>query len=549
MIKNALHNLVFTFATVLFLAFAATARAQTTPTYTDLWWNPAESGWGINLNQQGDIIFGTWFTYGSNNAAQWFVMSDLRRQADGSFTGPIFLATGLPFRQIFGAESIRSVTSAGTATLRFSGASTGTFSYTIGSVSQTKSITRQIIVADAPTTCTQQSVAASRTAGENYQDLWWVPAESGWGLNLSHQADTIFATWFTYREDGTAQWLVASNVARQADGSYMGLLYRTTGIAYQNINNAAVIQSVQEVGQLTLRFQNGEDGYMSYKLDGIGGHKRIQRQTFGPTVNQCTNARTTPRPVPAATAISCIAFYDFTVGNKYVSAFRQSNGFAGTRNNTIVAPTTFNNTPVLAVEDMQPQAPNGLSGAFTQFFEVRGNTIGVIGSNSITRFNGNVTNISLSDPLPAGSIIDFIPRRYAVGDMYLGITAKRTSRVESGSTVTTQQREAYVGRTVGVEAITTPAGTFNACKFEVVDEASHLVVTVAPALPASGSQPVDYHCLRSRTNWYGAIGTIRTNNATTSCTGTFSPGTTAANQVSSSITELQSAMVNGRAFP
>ena len=32
----------------------------------------------------------------------------------------------------------------------------------------------------------------------NYQDLWWNPAESGWGVNFTHQGDIIFATWFTY---------------------------------------------------------------------------------------------------------------------------------------------------------------------------------------------------------------------------------------------------------------------------------------------------------------------------------------------------------------
>ena len=38
----------------------------------------------------------------------------------------------------------------------------------------------------------------------NYQDLWWAaPAgsEAGWGVNLTHQGDTIFATWFTYDLD------------------------------------------------------------------------------------------------------------------------------------------------------------------------------------------------------------------------------------------------------------------------------------------------------------------------------------------------------------
>src|SRR5262249_27261623 len=50
-----------------------------TPNFSDLWWNaPAdsESGWGVNLQQQGDVLFATWFTYDVTGKGQWLVMSD-----------------------------------------------------------------------------------------------------------------------------------------------------------------------------------------------------------------------------------------------------------------------------------------------------------------------------------------------------------------------------------------------------------------------------------------------------------------------------------------
>ena len=49
---------------------------------------------------------------------------------------------------------------------------------------------------------TCQPSSESRAALGNYQDLWWNPAESGWGINLAHQGDTIVATWSTYGADG-----------------------------------------------------------------------------------------------------------------------------------------------------------------------------------------------------------------------------------------------------------------------------------------------------------------------------------------------------------
>ncbi|HEX7327114.1 MAG TPA: S8 family peptidase, partial [Casimicrobiaceae bacterium] len=51
---------------------------------------------------------------------------------------------------------------------------------------------------------------ASAPPPPNYQGLWWAsPAtsESGWGLNVAHQGNLIFATWFTYDTSGKALWL------------------------------------------------------------------------------------------------------------------------------------------------------------------------------------------------------------------------------------------------------------------------------------------------------------------------------------------------------
>src|SRR6185369_15321781 len=44
----------------------------------------------------------------------------------------------------------------------------------------------------------------------NYTALYWNANESGWGLNVNHQSDTIFATLFDYDATGKAMWLVAT---------------------------------------------------------------------------------------------------------------------------------------------------------------------------------------------------------------------------------------------------------------------------------------------------------------------------------------------------
>ncbi len=80
-----------------------------------------------------------------------------------------------------------------------------------------------------------------------YQGLWWnAPAgsESGWGINIAHQEDLIFATWFTYNAAGKPWWLVMT-AAKGAGASYSGTLYETRGPAFNAtpFNPALVIDT------------------------------------------------------------------------------------------------------------------------------------------------------------------------------------------------------------------------------------------------------------------------------------------------------------------
>jgi hypothetical protein len=54
------------FAAILFatMSFAAPARATAfTTDQSDLWWDPAESGWGIQFVHRGSVMFATIFIY------------------------------------------------------------------------------------------------------------------------------------------------------------------------------------------------------------------------------------------------------------------------------------------------------------------------------------------------------------------------------------------------------------------------------------------------------------------------------------------------------
>jgi hypothetical protein len=131
--------------------------------------------------------------------------------------------------------------------------------------------------------------AAGVTATANYEGLWYhAPAESeaGWGINLTHQADVIFATWFTYDVNGKAWWL-SMTANKTAPGIYSGQLNRTNGAPFSAFVPPVAVTAV---GTGTLTFTSGTTGTFAYSVDDganvASQTKAIVLQTFG-TVPTC----------------------------------------------------------------------------------------------------------------------------------------------------------------------------------------------------------------------------------------------------------------------
>lgn len=112
--------------------------------YSDLWWNPAESGWGLNLIQHAShVIFGVMYTYEAPNRATWFVLPGGTWSSPTTFGGPLYRVTGPAFNAATfdpGAVNVRQV---GAATLDFTDRDHGTFAFSVDGTPVTKSITRQ----------------------------------------------------------------------------------------------------------------------------------------------------------------------------------------------------------------------------------------------------------------------------------------------------------------------------------------------------------------------------------------------------------------------
>ena len=113
--------------------------------------------------------------------------------------------------------------------------------------------------------CTAATQAMLATA-TNYQDIWWAAAsgESGWGVYLTHQGSTIFASWFSYDLDGSPLWLSVT-ASQNAAGVYSGTLYRTTGPAFGAPFDSSKV-AYTPVGSATLTFGDGDDATFAYSV-------------------------------------------------------------------------------------------------------------------------------------------------------------------------------------------------------------------------------------------------------------------------------------------
>ena len=282
---------------------ALATPASSVPNYQGLWWNAppnSESGWGITLTHQGDVIFATWFTYDLGGDGWWLSMT-ANKTTEGTYVGTLIETVGPAFSTVPFDPAKVTRTQVGNGTLTFRDADTGTLRYTLMGVSQTKFITR-LVFGPLPT-CTY-GAQPDFAAATNYEDLWWEAngAESGWGINLAHQGDNIFATWFTYDTDGTPLWLSVT-AAKTAPNVYQGQLNRTTGPAFDAVpfDPANVTRTV--VGTATLTFVNGNAATFAYTLNGVSQTKTITRQLFVPPAGTvCGEPYRTPAPVTIVAA-------------------------------------------------------------------------------------------------------------------------------------------------------------------------------------------------------------------------------------------------------
>jgi hypothetical protein len=183
-------------AIALLLAWLVTSAGPAlaaTANYQDWWWNDQQSGHGLNIGQQNDVLFVSWFTYDEAGAGMWLTMTATLdgTRATGDWirtTGP---ALGTPFDP---TRVVRTVV--GTGTLTFGSLHDATLDWTVNGKSGSVTLTRMSWASRTP---------AGAHAGRIYQS---VSGCNGPTLNLPVRSTyTINGSTITifddFRETGT----------------------------------------------------------------------------------------------------------------------------------------------------------------------------------------------------------------------------------------------------------------------------------------------------------------------------------------------------------
>ena len=89
-----------------------TVAAKSAPPFsnlTDLWWNPGQPGWGLNIVQHASgKLFITWFVYGSDGRPVWYVMPDGAWTKWYSYSGDIYRTSGPALAQAFDPKAVKA---------------------------------------------------------------------------------------------------------------------------------------------------------------------------------------------------------------------------------------------------------------------------------------------------------------------------------------------------------------------------------------------------------------------------------------------------------
>ena len=252
--------------------FRTTVAGAGPANYSDMWWaGAAENGWGMSIQQHGQIQLNAIYVYDNAGKPIWYVLPGGMWNSDfTTYSGPIYQPASAPLNN-YNAAQFQVGAPVGNISINFTSNSTAVLQYVINGVSGQKSIQRQVF--------------GRGTSPITVGDMWWGgTAQNGWGISITQQAGILFGAWYTYGPDGKATWYVMT------DGTWTGNIY--TGAFFSTLSSpwlgATYTPSQLQVvpaGTLTLNFSDANNATMTYAFNagpfaGTTQTKPIVRQPY-----------------------------------------------------------------------------------------------------------------------------------------------------------------------------------------------------------------------------------------------------------------------------
>jgi len=261
-------------AILAFVLFPALAGAATIgPGYSGMWYDPARSGEGLQLEiLDANRATVYWFTYDDQGRQRWFGgIGQITHDATGdSIRFPqMYITHGGRFGPSFDPDDVQFQTE-GTVSLSFGDCNNGTFKYTAFGQSQTLPIQRltQTMGAGCAPINGVPGEPVMVYAGQSGN--WYDTSRSGEGFDLQWMANgQAIVSWYTYDTQGNQAWVMGVG-AEQNGAIVFDNLFTTSGPKFGTAFDTTQYQE-KAWGTLTLTLDcNGGTAHYASTLPGFG---------------------------------------------------------------------------------------------------------------------------------------------------------------------------------------------------------------------------------------------------------------------------------------
>lgn len=136
------------------------------------------------------------------------------------------------------------------------------------------------VAASKATAATPVDSAHLSLTTTDFSDGWWVPAESGWGVNILHQESVMALAFYLYDGNNQPVWYLGRASFVSAELGYQGTLSRSTGSGFGVVpyNPSAFTSTL--VGSVSFRPTSIYDAVLTYNVGNTAITKNVTRIAF-----------------------------------------------------------------------------------------------------------------------------------------------------------------------------------------------------------------------------------------------------------------------------